>query len=309
VSQRQVAALALPLRIRRPMAWGRPAFWFVLPAVAVLLVVFGGPMLFALNASFTGWSLVMPGSDQDQVGFENYTEVLTSREYWFAVRLTLIYAGSSVACALVLGTCFALLLNLDFFWRTFFRSAMMIPMVITPSVIGVFWKLLYEQQSGVYNYAVTSLGLPRVAWLGPDMALVSLVIMDVWQITPFFMLVILAGLQSIDENTVAAARVDGAGPLQMFRFILLPHLVPYMLIAASFRIIASMGDFDKIYLLTGGGPGNATTLMSLFAYRTAFAAFDIGRTAAIAWLFVAIVLAASAPLLWYLFKAAMRERH
>ena len=115
----------------------------------------------------------------------------------------------------------------------------------------------------VDNHPLFCEGIATIIKGAPDMALVSLVIMDVWQITPFFMLVILAGLQSIDENTVAAARVDGAGPLQMFRFILLPHLVPYMLIAASFRIIASMGDFDKIYLLTGGGPGNATTLMML----------------------------------------------
>jgi multiple sugar transport system permease protein len=133
--------------------------------------------------------------------------------------------------------------------------------------------------------------------------------MDVWQTTPFFILVILAGLQSMDESVIAAARVDGASAAQLFRYITLPFLVPYMLIAASFRIISAMGDFDKIYLLTSGGPGDVTTTMSIFAYKTGFNAFDVGRTSAIALLFVAIVLAVSAPLLWYLFKSTLAERH
>jgi ABC-type sugar transport system permease subunit len=133
--------------------------------------------------------------------------------------------------------------------------------------------------------------------------------MDVWQTTPFFMLIILAGLQSIDENVIAAAAVDGASSMQLFRYILLPFLMPYMLIAAAFRIIAAMGDFDKIFLLTSGGPGDVTTTMSIFAFKTGFNAFDIGRTSTIALIFVVIVLGVSAPLLWLLFKTTATERH
>jgi ABC-type sugar transport system permease subunit len=141
------------------------------------------------------------------------------------------------------------------------------------------------------------------------MSLVSIIIMDVWQTSPFFMLVILAGLQSIDENVIGAAKVDGASASQMFRYITLPFLAPYMAIAASFRIIASMGDFDKIFLATAGGPGSVTTTMSIFAFKTGFNAFDIGRTASIALIFVLIVLSVSAPLLWFLFKTTAAERH
>jgi multiple sugar transport system permease protein len=284
------------------------AFWFILPAVLVLVGVYLGPMLYALQASFTRWVLVMPGSEDEPAGFSNYVEVLQSGEFWAAVRVTVTYALSSITCGLTLGTILALLLNLDFFWRSFFRAAMMIPMVITPSVIGIFWKLLYEQEDGVFNHVLNALGLPKVAWLSLGLALPSIVIMDVWQTTPFFMLVILAGLHAIDENLIDAARVDGTSRWQMFRYILLPHLLPYMLIAASFRCIAAMGDFDKIWLLTAGGPGDRTTTMTIYTFKTGFSAFDIGRTAAIAWIFVVIVLTVSSPLLRYLFKTAAADR-
>jgi ABC-type sugar transport system permease subunit len=285
----------------------RQAFWFILPALLVLLFIYAGPMLYALQASFTHWVLTDIGSENDSAGLSNYTEVLSSRDFWSAVRVTITYALGSIACGLTLGTVFALLLNLDFFWRSFFRCVMMIPMVITPAVIGIFWKLLYEQEGGVFNYFLSSLGLPPVPWLDLDHSLLSIIIMDVWQTTPFFMLVILAGLQAIDENEIDAARVDGASSVQLFHHILLPHLLPYMLIAAAFRCIAAMGDFDKIWLLTAGGPGDRTTTITIFTYKTGFFAFDIGRTAAIAWIFVAIMLVISAPLMRHLFKTSTAE--
>ena len=295
----------------KPRSPWRPsaAFWFMAPAGAVLIAVYLGPLAYAFHASFTAWSLVVPGSDKIYIGLENYQDVLGSREYWRAVVVTLSYALTAVAVELVLGTAFALLLNLEFFGRTLFRSLMVIPMVLTPAVIGIFFKLLYEQESGVFNYFLTALGLPRFAWLGVDLSLFSIIIMDVWQTTPFFMLIIFAGLQSIDENVISAARVDGATGWQLLRYITLPFLAPYMLIAAAFRTIAAMGDFDKIFLTTSGGPGDITTTMSIFAFKTGFNAFDIGRTTAIALVFVVIVLCVSAPLLWFLFKTTTAERH
>jgi ABC-type sugar transport system permease subunit len=284
------------------------AVLFLLPAAIVLTLIYLGPMLFALRASFTAWVLTSPGSENIFIDFENYRDVMSSPEFWSAVRVTVIYALVSICCGLTLGTIFALLLDADFYAQSFFRSIMIIPMVITPSVIGIFWKLLYEEDSGVFNAFLTALHLPKVSWLNLDMALPSIIIMDVWQTTPFFMLVILAGLQAMDRNAVEAAKVDGATNVQLFRYITFPHLVPYMLIATSFRAIAAMGDFDKIWLLTGGGPGDRTTTITIFAYKVGFSAFDIGRTTAIAWIFVVIVIVASSPLLWRLFKTAMRDR-
>lgn len=284
------------------------ALGFMAPAAFLLALVYLGPMLFALKASFSGWVMTIPGSADIDVGWENYTDIATNREFWTAVRVTITYALLSITFGLTLGTIFALLLDADFHAQSFFRSVMIIPMVMTPSVIGIFWKLLYEEDTGVFNAILTTLGLAKASWLGLDMALPSIVIMDVWQTTPFYMLVILAGLQSIDRNVVDAARVDGASALQLFRYITLPHLVPYMLIATSFRAIAAMGDFDKIWLLTGGGPGDRTTTITIFAYKIGFSAFDIGRTTAVATIFVIIVLVVSSPLLWRLFRSAMEER-
>jgi ABC-type sugar transport system permease subunit len=286
----------------------RSALLFLAPAACVLVLIYLWPMLFALKASFTAWIFTSPGSENINVGLENYGDVLMSPELWSAVRVTLIYALVSICCGLTLGTIFALLLDAQFYARSFFRSIMIIPMVITPSVIGIFWKLLYEEDSGVFNTALRGLGLPGFSWLDLAMALPSIILMDVWQTTPFFMLVILAGLQALDRNTVDAAKVDGATALQLFRYITLPHLVPYMLIATSFRAIAAMGDFDKIWLLTGGGPGDKTTTITIFAYKTGFSAFDIGRTTAIACIFVVIVLVASSPLLLRLFRSALEDR-
>jgi ABC-type sugar transport system permease subunit len=138
----------------QPQSRWRPstAFWFLLPAGAVLAFVYLGPLAYAVHASFTAWSLTLPGSDRIYVGLENYQDVLGSREYWRAVTVTLSYALSAVLLELVLGTLFALLLNLDFFARSLFRSLMVIPMVLTPAVIGIFFKLMYEQESGLFNY-------------------------------------------------------------------------------------------------------------------------------------------------------------
>ena len=301
------ATLALARPFPRPRRRGG-ALPFILPAIVVLVCVDAGPMVYSLLASFTHWMLTDPDSINDPAGLSNYTDVLGSPEFWSAVRTTVIYAASSVAGGLVLGTTFALLLNLDFYARPFFRSIMMIPMVVTPVVIGIFWKLLYEEQSGVFNWALRSLGLPGVSWLGRAEALPSCILMDVWQGTPFFMLVILAGLQSMDANQVEAARIDGANRLQLFGHITLPHLLPYMLIAASFRMIGAMSDFDKIWMLTGGGPADATTTITLYTYQTGFSAFDIGRVASIAWIFVVVVVVVSSPLLYHLFRNAQAER-
>jgi multiple sugar transport system permease protein/sorbitol/mannitol transport system permease protein len=282
---------------------------FLAPALVVMLAVLAVPMGLALYYSFMGWSLIDPTSRDLFVGFSNYTDLFASGEFWTSVSVTLRYGITTVVFELILGTLLAVLLNVSFPGRSIIRTLFLIPMVITPAVIGIFWKLLYEQSSGVFNYFLGLVGIAPVPWLGLDFAFLAIVLADVWQASPFFMLVVLAGLQSVDEEIVGAARVDGASQLQLLRFIVLPHLVPFMLIASAFRLISTMGDFDKIFLLTLGGPGSVTTTMSLYAYKTGFQAFEIGRTTAIAWIFVVLVLAVSSPLIWYLFKMSEKARH
>jgi multiple sugar transport system permease protein/sorbitol/mannitol transport system permease protein len=281
----------------------------MLPATAILVLAFAGPLLFSAWYSLTGWMLTRPGSQDRFVGLANYARILRDPEYWQAVKVTLIYAGSAVTIECILGVAAALMLNRAFFGRGLFRSLMLIPMVVTPAVVGLFWKLFYDDQNGLLNYALSLVGAEPVSWLGVGTALASVILMDVWQATPFFMLIVLAGLQSIDENIVSAAEIDGATRWQLFRYITLPHLVPYIAVAAAFRIIAALADFDKIYLLTFGGPGNVTTTISLYAYNRGFKVFDIGQTTAISLTFMVLVLAVTAPLIWHLLRGSSATRH
>ena len=298
------AGFAAP-SIRRRL---RAGFWFLLPAGAIMALALGGPLLVSLYYSFSGWHLTAPRSRETFVGLDNYVAVLRSAGYWQAMLVTTVYAGCAVAIECALGMVFAILLNLSFFGRGLFRSVMLIPMVVTPAVIGIFWKLMYEEDNGLFNYFLTSLNLPSVPWLGVAYALASIILMDVWQSTPFFMLILLAGLQSLDPNIVAAAQMDGASAWQSFRYITLPHLAPYAMIAAAFRAIGALADFDKIFMLTFGGPGSVTTTVSLYAYNTGFKTFDIGRTTAVSWIFVALVLFVTAPLIRHLLRGASVAR-
>jgi multiple sugar transport system permease protein/sorbitol/mannitol transport system permease protein len=284
------------------------AMCFLLPAIVVVAAVFLAPVMYSLRVSFYDWSLVVPGSESTFVGVDNYAWLLRNGDFYSAVRVTLIYALVAIAIELPLGLSFALLLNQTFYFRSVFRAIMIIPMVLTPAVLGIFWKLFYDPGAGLFNYLLSVAGLPRLDWLGLHYALLSCIVMDVWQMSPFFMLILLAGLQSLDQEQIEAAAIDGAGYLQVFRFLTLPHLLPYILIACSFRLIGVLGDFDKIFLLTAGGPGEATTTLSIFAYNLGFSAFEISRTAAIAWVYLVIVLTVSSPLMFYLQRHAFGDR-
>jgi ABC-type sugar transport system permease subunit len=276
----------------------RTATLFLLPAVLVLTVITLGPLLYSLFVSFTDWTLTVPGSEREFVGIANYRTIIFDSSFWRAVQVTLTFALSSTAVELLLGVVLAIMLNQEFVGRGVVRALVLIPLVITPAVIGMFWRLLYDDQHGVLNYFLLSVGLPRLHWLDHGLALPALVLTDVWQWTPFLILIVLSGLQSIDLDMVGAARIDGANARQIFRYLTLPHLFPYLLVGLFFRLLDAMKEFDKIYLLTQGGPGNETTTVSIYAFDTGFRIFEIGKTSAIAWIVAVVSLVVSVPLLW-----------
>jgi multiple sugar transport system permease protein/sorbitol/mannitol transport system permease protein len=285
----------------------RTATFFLLPAALVLTFVTLGPLIYSLFVSFTNWTLTVPGSENELVGFANYHGVISNFAFWRAVQVTLTFGVTSTLLELILGVILALMLNQEFLGRGIVRALVLIPLVITPAVIGMFWRLLYDDQQGVLNYFLLSLGLPRLHWLDHGLALPSLVLTDVWQWTPFLVLIVLAGLQSRDVDMLDAARIDGANSPQIFRYLTLPHLFPYLLVGLFFRLLDAMKEFDKIYLLTQGGPGNETTTVSVFAFNTGFRIFEIGKTSAIAWIVAAVSLVVSLPLLWAMRRRLMKE--
>lgn len=285
----------------------RTSALFLLPAATVLTLITLGPLIYSLFVSFTNWTLTVPGSEGEFVGIANYHGIIFNPSFWRAVEVTLTFGVSSTVLELILGVILAIMLNQEFIGRGIVRALVLIPLVITPAVIGMFWRLLYDDQQGVLNYFLLSLGLPRLHWLDRGLALPSLVLTDVWQWTPFLILIVLAGLQSMDIDMLAAARIDGANARQIFRYLTLPHLLPYLLVGVFFRLLDAMKEFDKIYLLTQGGPGNETTTVSVFAFDTGFRVFEIGRTSAIAWIVAVVSLVVSLPLLWAMHGRLAKE--
>ena len=264
------------------------------------------PLLYSLGVSFSGWIFTLPNSNKF-VGLKNYAGILKSSEFWSSVKVSALFAFISVGLELIIGILAAKTLNRKFIGVKFFRIAILIPMLITPAAIGMFWRLLYSEQSGVFNFFLFSLGFSRINWLSVKLALISVIIIDIWQWTPFIILIVLAGLLDINLNIIEAAKVDGAGNWKIFRFIELPHLAPYIIIILFFRITDSFREFDKIFALTQGGPGNVTTTMSIHTYDTGFKIFEIGKTAAISWLFAIIIIAIIFPLTYIMYKRIKRE--
>ncbi|WP_425101055.1 carbohydrate ABC transporter permease [Tropicibacter sp. S64] len=290
------------MKRKRNKTDGSAAILFVIPAAIAAFLVLIVPLAMSAYYSLTGWRILMPRTRTKIVWFDNYVEILTDPAFWSSIKVTLIYTVAGVSLESVVGLGLALLFRQHFFGRNAMRTLMILPMVITPAVVGMFWKLLYDPNYGVYNYTLTSIGLPDVPWLERNWALFSVILMDVWESAPFFMLVLLAGLQSEDKEAVEAARIDGARSWQIVYYLTLPHLLPYLAIAAAFRAIWSLSEFDKVYMLTLGGPGDATTTMSLYAYKVGFISFDIGKISAVSWIIAVLTLIVTAPLIGYLLR-------
>jgi multiple sugar transport system permease protein len=259
----------------------------VLPTFTVMLGIFGLPLLLSLYLSFTGWSLDQPLFAGRFVGFANFDDLLTNPVFLHAVWVTLGYTFASVAAQMGLGLAIAMLLNIDLPGMRFFRTALIVPMMMTPIVGALCWKLLLDPSHGVINHW---LGEP-VVWLGrPDTALISVWLVSVWQSTPYVTLILLAGLRSLPTEPVEAASIDGASRLQSFRHVTLPMLRPYLLVALLLRTIFEFRAFDNVYAMTGGGPANATMVLSMYTYLLSFVQFDFSIGAAAAWLMLLMSL-------------------
>lgn len=284
------------------------AVFFVVPAAVAILLVLVVPLAMSAYYSFTGWKIIQPATRNKIVWFDNYIDILTDSAFWNAIQVTLTYTVAGVTLQLIVGLGLALLFRQEFPGRGLLRTLMILPMVITPAVVGMFWKLLYDENYGIYNYALSLVGLGPMSWLSNTWALTSVVLMDVWESSPFFMLVLLAGLQTENKEAIEAARIDGATGWQVVFYLTLPHLVPYMAIAAAFRAIWSLSEFDKVYMLTLGGPGDATTTMSLYAFKVGFVTFDIGKISSAAWIIAILTLIVTAPLVSYLLRGRSDRR-
>lgn len=265
---------------------------FLAPAIIALASIVLFPTVYLLYLSLRHWVITRP--NQYFNGFDNYRLVLTSGSFWNSVVTTGIFLTATVLVTLVLGTALAVALNKPFPGRGIARALVVLPLLIPPIVAGFTWRFLLNREIGMLgSWILPMLGLDASMLANPQLAMVSIVIADVWSRTSFMFLVLIAALQGVPQNLYEAARIDGASTLQEFSHITLPLLVPAMLVGIIFRAIEAVNTFDLIFVMTQGGPGTATQTLSIYGWRTAFTSFDIGRGAAIAVIMVVIAVIAT----------------
>lgn len=295
--------LAVP-RAARPARRFSPDRWFVpvtvVPTFLVMVAIFGLPLLFSLYLSFTGWSPNQALLGGAYVGLANYEDLFADPVFVGSLGITFGYTAAAVSAQLAAGLGIALLLNIDLPYMRAFRTALVIPMMITPIVGALCWKLLLDPSHGVFNHWIGE----KIVWLGrPDTALLAVWVVNVWQSTPYVALILLAGLRSLPSEPREAAAIDGASRWQMFIHITLPLLKPYILVALLLRTIFEFRAFDNIYAMTGGGPADSTMVLSMFTYLASFVRFDFALGAAASWMMLLMSMG-----LCLIFIALIRRR-
>ncbi|WP_438751697.1 carbohydrate ABC transporter permease [Pararhizobium sp. O133] len=292
----EVAAKATPIPIAirvRGLSDRSIAWLFIAPAITLLLAINIFPLLWAVYLSFTNFRANRPNAVVEGVGLRNYERVLNDPDIWQAMQTTAHFVFWTILLQMVIGFVLAYLIDHKFRGHAFWTTIVLIPMMLSPAVVGNFWRFLYEPQIGLFAYAVSFLtGIPttQIQMLGNvSLAPWAIIIVDTWMWTPYVMLICLAGLRSIPDYIYEAAEVDRASAWRQFWSITVPMALPFIMLAVLFRGIENFKMFDMVTLLTGGGPGSVTEVASITLKRQAFEAWATGRSSAFAIvLFVAV---------------------
>jgi multiple sugar transport system permease protein len=274
----------------------RTGWLMVAPALLLLLLIYAYPILRSFWLSLFTKNL---GTQLEPVfsGLNNYERMMGDGRFWQTLWNTIIFTSTSVVLELLFGMAIALILHQAFKGRSLVRTAAILPWALPTALIGLAWAWIFNDQFGVWNDILMRLGIIQtgVNWLGnPITAMMAVIAGDVWKTTPFISILLLAGLQSISHDLYEAHAIDGARPWQSFTTITLPLLMPQILLVLLFRFAGAFGVFDLIQVMTGGGPGGATEVVSLYIYSTVMRYLDFGYGAALVvvtfLLLVAVVL-------------------
>ncbi|MCG8419524.1 MAG: sugar ABC transporter permease [Proteobacteria bacterium] len=271
---------------------------FLVPGLILLTVILVGPFMTTIGLSFTDLSYALPDRDGNFVGFDNYRRLMRDDPvFWQSVITTLQFVAVAVAVEFVLGFAVALLLSAHIRRRRVVLTLFLVPMMLAPVAVGLIWKLMLQGDFGMLTHYLRTVGLlgeQTAVFSDPDLALAAVILIDIWQWTPFVTLVMLAGLLSLPREPYEAAIMDGAGRFRIFRDITVPLLRPVIALVLLLRGIDAFKEFDKIYILTGGGPGTATELLSVYTWRVNFRDWDLGYGAVCAFMVYLVVLILSA---------------
>ena len=264
--------------------------WLLLvPTIFLLLALTVYPLIYSFIAMLH--KINIRTGERTFIGFQNFIEMSTDPFFWNALKNTAIYTSTAVAVEFVLGLSLAMLLSTKLAGRGIFRSLFLTPMMLPPIVAAVIFKIIYIPDFGIINWFLGLFGIEGIVWeASANTALISLILVDIWEWTPFMFLILLAGLQAIPLDPYEAAEVDGATKFQIFRDITFPLLKPAVLIALLLRIMDTLRIFDQIFIMTGGGPANATETMSLYIYRHGFRFSNIGYATAMSFIMLILTL-------------------
>jgi multiple sugar transport system permease protein len=265
--------------------------WYVFPALFLILLVGVGPLFYSLFISTHQYNLAKVQIPFKFVGLKNYAHIFTDPHVWNAFKLTVIFSTVCVVLELIFGTLLALLLIDIVKGRNILRSLFLIPMVITPIAVGLMGRYIFDDAVGIVNWVFRLFNLPRIIWYGNvKSALITMIILDVWEWSAFVFLIVLAGLMGIPSEYYEAAKVEGAGFFAMLFRVTLPTLRNVYLLAMLIRIIDTFKEFDKVYIMTKGGPNFATDLITVRNYTIAFKEFNIGVGSALSIIILVVMI-------------------
>ncbi len=298
----QVAGVA-PLaerRLRRPRRGSLGEFVYLAPAIVLLVAITVFPLIYLLYNSLTAWDLRRAYLGRSFIGFTNYTSMLSDALFRDSVRVTILATIGLVTVELALGLLLALLFHRNFPGKRVARSLFLLPLITTPIIVGLMWRMLFNAEFGMVDYFIRLVGLPTPNWLAdPGLALPSIILAETWQITPFVTLMFVAGLQAIPAEPYEAAKVDGASAWQRFLYITIPLLRPVLFLALIFRATDAVRMFDLIYVMTGGGPANATQTLNMYVFKVGFTFLNMGYGSALATILMLVCVGISFVLVKY----------
>jgi multiple sugar transport system permease protein len=274
----------------------RSYYLFALPALLVVGAVIIFPWLFTAWMSLFDWKI---GSVAHFVGLENYLGLATNQRFLESIVHTFYFTALAVVVPLILGLIAALIFHREFPFRGVLRGIFTMPMMATPVAVALVWTMMFHPQQGVLNYLLSVVGLPPSLWVySPTWVIPSLVMVEIWHWTPLVMLIVLGGLAALPTEPYESARLDGASEWQLFRYITLPLIAPFLVVAAVIRTIDALKAFDTIYVISQGGPGTASETINLYLYLQAFAFYNIGNASAVVVVFFVIIMALALLLLY-----------
>lgn len=272
------------------------------PGVVLLTIVILAPIFFSILISFYEYTLINKNFDFF-IGFHNFINSLKTPKLYNSIYVTTLFVILVVFFEFCIGFLIAILLNNVNKFRNVYYLILLLPLLINPVVVGLIWRMFLHPQLGIVNYLLSFLNIEAVNWLGdPTMAFVTIIFVDIWHQVSFMIILLLAGLAAIPEDPYEAAEIDGASKFRQFLDITLPYMRPVIVVTLLIRLIFAIKTYDLIYIMTRGGPGEATDLISYYIYRSAFIGLNLGEASSMSIILLVIVCI----LIWPLFKLMER---